>query len=157
MKYMYGHENDNLRMIYQLHFCFEGFRFWLYKQSSCIPDLFSSDFIISENDIKCQSSHMKHRYCKNYNISCQVIYTFNISQYCICISRFWLIDWLVVDAWIARSHTSYSMVRHLCCELQFTSSPSSEWSSIDIWLNLRGWSLPECFSSSVGSFTSTLN
>ena len=69
----------------------------------------------------------------------------------------WLIGWLVVDAWIARSHTSYSMVRHVCCELQFTSSPSSEWSSIDIWLNLRGWSLPECFSSSLGSFTSTLN
>ena len=46
----YWHENDNLRMIYQLHFCFEG-RFWLYKQSTCIHDLFSSDFIISENDI----------------------------------------------------------------------------------------------------------
>ena len=38
-------------MIYQLHFCFEGFRFWLDKQSTCIHDLFSSDFIISENDI----------------------------------------------------------------------------------------------------------
>ena len=47
----YWHKNDILRMIYQLHFCFEGFRFWLYKQSTCIPDLFSSDFIISENDI----------------------------------------------------------------------------------------------------------
>ena len=62
----YWHKNDNLRMIYQLHFCFEGFRFWLYKQSTCIPDLFSSDFIISEMTlmkyslIKCQSSHMKH-------------------------------------------------------------------------------------------------
>ena len=54
------------------------------------------------------------------------------------ISDFFL---LVVDAWIARSHTSYSMVRHMCCKLQFTSSPSSEWSRIDIWLNLLGWSL----------------
>ena len=30
-----------------------------------------------------------------------------------------------MDAWIARSHTSYLIARHVCCELQFTSSPSS--------------------------------
>ena len=67
----------------------------------------------------------------------------------------WLIDWLIVDAWIARSHTSYSMVRHVWATIYLL--PCSEWSSIDIWLNLRGWSLPERFSSLVGSFTSTLN
>ena len=81
-------------MIYQLHFCFEGFRFWLYKQSTCIPDLFSSDFIISENDINeilinkmSIFAYETYRYRKNYNMSCQVIYTFNISQYCIYVFR----------------------------------------------------------------------
>ena len=63
------------------------------------------------------------------------------------------IEWLVVDAWIARSHTSpYYMVRHVLWATIYLLSPSSEVSSIDIWVNL-----PECFSSSVGSFTSTLN
>ena len=88
----YWHKNDNLRMIYQLHFCFESFRFWLYKQSTCIHDLFSIDFIISENYINeiliNKMSIFAYEtytciYCKHYNISCQVIYTFNISQYCI--------------------------------------------------------------------------
>ena len=110
----YWHENDNLRMIYQLHFCFEGFVSdctnslpafgFCFHQILLSQKMTLMKYSLIEVLIKCQSSHMKHRYCKNYNISCQVIYTFNISQYCICISR------VVMDVMLL----VFTCIKHRC-------------------------------------------
>ena len=63
------------------------------------------------------------------------------------------IDWLWMPGSPGRTHR----VRWCATCVVTYNLPPPRAQSIDIWLNLRGWSLPECFSSSVGSFTSTLN
>ena len=82
----------------------------------------------------------------------------SLARYLESIPWFVLIDWLIGCGCLDRQVTHIvfdGAPRVLWATIYLL--PSSEWSSIDICLNLRGWSLPERFSSSVGSFTSTLN
>ena len=71
----------------------------------------------------------------------------------------YLIDWLWMPGSPGRTRLSIRRCTTYIVSYYYhiPPPPSSERSSIDIWVNLRGWSLPECFLSSVGSFTSTLN
>ena len=64
----------------------------------------------------------------------------------------WLIGWGCLDHRVAHIWVLDGAPRGLLATI-IPPPPSSEGSSIDIWVNLRWWSLPESFSSLVGSFT----